>query len=139
MNIAFFLIPKNEVVYLSNRCTMRQALEKMGFHRFTAIPLIDGQGRYAGTLTEGDLLWKLINTPGLNFEGTEKVLLTEVPQRMKNTPVRIGAQIEDLLSLAITQNFIPVVDDGDIFIGLIRRREIIEYYTNLSHKISVIN
>jgi CBS domain-containing protein len=70
LNIAFFLIPKNEVVYLSNKCTMRQALEKMGFYRYTAIPLIDGQGRYAGTLTEGDLLWKLINTPGLNFEGT---------------------------------------------------------------------
>jgi CBS domain-containing protein len=137
LNIAFFLIPKKEVVFLSNKSTMRQALEKMGYYRYTAIPLIDSQGRYAGTLTEGDLLWKLINTPGLNFEGTEKVLLTEVPQRINNTPVRIGAQIEDLLSLAITQNFIPVVDDGDIFIGLIRRREIIEYYTNLSHKISV--
>ncbi|MCL6590554.1 MAG: CBS domain-containing protein [Firmicutes bacterium] len=138
MNIAFFLIPKKEVVYLSNKCTMRQALEKMGFYHYTAIPLIDGRGRYAGTLTEGDLLWKLINTPGLNLEGTEKVLLTEVPQRTNNTPVKIGAQIEDLLSLVITQNFVPVVDDGDIFIGIIRRREIIEYYTNLSHNVSVV-
>lgn len=107
---------------------MRQALEKMEYHRYTAIPLIDEQGKYAGTLTEGDLLWKMKNTPGLTFEGTEKIHLTEVPRRITNNPVRINAEIEDLLSLAIVQNFVPVVDDNDIFIGIIRRREIMEYY-----------
>ncbi|MBR3218186.1 MAG: CBS domain-containing protein, partial [Exiguobacterium sp.] len=31
---------------------------------------------------------------------------------------------------AITdQNFVPVVDDGKYFIGIIRRRDIIEYYS----------
>ncbi len=132
MNIAFFLIPKNEVVYLPIKCTMRQALEKMEYHRYTAIPLIDENGRYAGTLTEGDLLWKMKNSPGLTFEGTERVLLREVPRRTQNAPVRINAQIEDLLSLAMIQNFVPVVDDHDIFIGIIRRREIIEYYAGAS-------
>lgn len=128
MNIAFFLLPKKEVVYLPIKCTMRQALEKMEYHRYTAIPLIDESGKYAGTLTEGDLLWKMKNTPGLTFEGTEKIYLSEVPRRITNNPVRIGAEIEDLLSLAIVQNFVPVVDDNDIFIGIIRRREIMEYY-----------
>lgn len=110
---------------------MRQALEKMEYHRYTAIPLIDEQGKYAGTLTEGDLLWKMKNTPGLTFEGTEKIHLTEVPRRIINNPVRINAEIEDLLSLAIVQNFVPVVDDNDIFIGIIRRREIMEYYRKM--------
>lgn len=128
MNIAFFLLPKKEVVYLPIKCTMRQALEKMEYHRYTAIPLIDEQGKYAGTLTEGDLLWKMKNTPGLTFEGTAKINLSEVPRRITNNPVRIGSEIEDLLSLAIIQNFVPVVDDNDIFIGIIRRREIMEYY-----------
>ncbi|TCL68489.1 CBS domain-containing protein [Hydrogenispora ethanolica] len=132
MNIAFFLIPKNEVVYLPIKCTMRQALEKMEYHRYTAIPLIDENGKYAGTLTEGDLLWKMKNSPGLTFEGTEKIMLREVPRRTQNAPVRINAEIEDLLSLAMVQNFVPVVDDHDIFIGIIRRREIIEYYAGVS-------
>jgi CBS domain-containing protein len=128
MNIAFFLIPKSEVVYLPVICTMRQALEKMEYHRYTAIPLIDEQGRYTGTLTEGDLLWKMKNTPGLTFADTEKVMIQEVPWRMTNNPVHVNSEIEELLSLAIDQNFIPVVDDSNIFIGIIRRREIIEYY-----------
>ncbi|NLY74181.1 MAG: CBS domain-containing protein [Firmicutes bacterium] len=128
MNIAFFLLPKKDVVYLPLKCTMRQALEKMEYHRYTAVPLIDEDGKYAGTLTEGDLLWKLKNTPGLTFKDASKVPLTEVPRRVTNNPVRIDAQIEDLFTLAIVQNFVPVVDDHDIFIGIIRRREIIEYY-----------
>ena len=136
MNIAFFLIPKKEVVCLPVNCTMRQALEKMEYHRYTAVPLLTDRGEYAGTITEGDLLWKMKNTPGLTFNGTERILLSEVPRRFTNTAVRISAEIEDLLSLAITQNFIPVVDDGDIFIGIIRRREIIEYYAKLPHKMA---
>jgi CBS domain-containing protein len=130
MNIAFFLIPKNEVTYLSLNCTMRQALEKMEYHRYTAVPLIDEHGYYAGTITEGDLLWKMKNTPGLTFAGTERVMIKEVPRQRANTTVRINSEMEDLLSLAIVQNFVPVVDDSDIFIGIIRRREIIEYYKN---------
>lgn len=72
-------------------------------------------------------MWKMKNTPGLSFEDTEKIPITEIPRRVKNEPVRIKAQIDSLLNLAVTQNFVPVVDDNDIFIGIIRRREIIEY------------
>ena len=73
MNIAFFLTPKNEVVCESCEATMRQVMEKMEHHGYTAIPLIDKSGKYVGTLTEGDLLWKLKNTPDLNFKNTECV------------------------------------------------------------------
>lgn len=128
MNIAFFLIPKNEIVYLTNDCTMRQALERMEYHRYSAVPIIDKEGKYVGTITEGDLLWQLKNSLGSSLEGTEKVLLKDIPRRIQNKPVRIDARVEDLLSLAIFQNFVPVVDDFDTFIGIIRRREIIEYY-----------
>jgi len=127
-NIAFFLIPKKEVVYLPLNCTMRQAIERMEYHGYSAIPLVDGNGKYAGTLTEGDLLWKMKNTPGLTFADTEKIPLTEIPRRTQNEPVRIDATIESLLNLAVTQNFVPVVDDHGTFIGIVRRREIILYF-----------
>ena len=80
MKITFFLIPKSEVIYLPLHSTMRQALEKMEYHRYTAIPLIDDKGRYAGTITEGDLLWKMKNTPGLTFSGAEKITLSDIPR-----------------------------------------------------------
>ena len=138
MNIAFFLIPKSEIVYLSPECTMRQALERMEYHRYSAVPIIDKEGKYFGTITEGDLLWQLKNSLNGKLENTEKVLLKDVPRRIKNKPVRIDARLQDLLSLAIFQNFVPVVDDYDTFIGIIRRREIIEYYAGCLLEISPI-
>jgi len=132
MNIAFFLVPKSEVVCLPHNSTMRQALEKMEYHRYTAVPLIDEHGKYAGTITEGDLLWKLKNTPGLTFAGTEHVMIKDVPLRMNNATVLVNTEMEGLISLAVVQNFVPVVDDSGIFIGIIRRREIIEYYAKRS-------
>lgn len=127
MNIAFFLTPKVEVAYLTPESTMRQALEKMEYHRYTAIPIIDDDGRYVGTITEGDLLWKLKNTPDLNFKNTSKILLKEISRKMDNKPVYIDSNIEDLISLSINQNFVPVVDDQKVFIGIITRSDIIDY------------
>lgn len=134
MNIAFFLIPKQEVVTLRDDSTMRQALEKMEFHHYTAIPIIDSEGKYVGTVTEGDFLWKLKNTPGLSFENMHRVPLKEVTKKRRNDPVSINARMEDILSLAVVQNFVPVIDDQGVFVGIIRRREIIEYCTSLIQK-----
>lgn len=127
MNIAFFLIPKSEVVYLNYKCTMRQALEKMEYHRYSAIPLINDEGEYVGTLTEGDLLWKLKNTSHLDFEHTNHIRINEIPLHLQNKAISINEEMEAIISRAMEQNFVPVVDDNGIFIGIVRRREIIEY------------
>jgi len=131
MKVAFFLIPKSEVICLTPKTTMRQALERMERQSFAAVPLVDDKGCYAGTITEGDLLWKLKNTPNLDLGGMEKITLKDITQHATNKPVRIDSRIVDLLSLASSQNFVPVVDDQGIFIGIVRRREIIEYCADL--------
>lgn len=130
MNISFFLTPKNEVIYEKLSSTMRQAIERMEFHTYTAIPILDNKGRYAGTLTEGDLLWKLKNTPNLNFENTSKVKISDIHMHVVNNPVHIDADIEDLISTSIRQNFVPVIDDNNTFIGIIKRSDIIYYFYN---------
>ena len=55
MNILFFLTPKSDVAYISEDDTLRQALEKMEHHKYSAVPIVSRTGRYVGTLTEGDL------------------------------------------------------------------------------------
>lgn len=127
MNIAFFLTPKKDVVYQKESSTMRQALERMDYHHYSAIPIIDDDGNYVGTLTEGDLLRKLKNTPGLNFANSSKVQIKDIERRVVNKPVHINCDIEDLLTTAARQNFVPVVDDDKKFIGIIKRSDIINY------------
>lgn len=127
MNIAFFLTPKSEVVFENTEATMRQVMEKMEYHGYTAIPLIDRYGKYVGTLTEGDLLWKLKNTPDLNFKNTQSVKVMDIPRRVTHKSVSISADIESLIILSINQNFVPVIDDEGIFIGIIKRSDIMNY------------
>lgn len=135
MNIAFFLTPKNEVIYESISSTMRQVLERMEHHGYAAIPLIDKSGKYVGTLTEGDLLWKLKGATGLTFNNTHLVKVKDIPRRTRHKSVCINENIESLISLAVSQNFVPVVDDNGIFIGIIKRSDIINYcYSNLYKK-----
>jgi CBS domain-containing protein len=128
MKIDYFVLPKAEVSHITPSATMQQALEMLDNQYFSAIPIIDDEGKYAGTLNEGDLLWKMKNTPGLNFENLHTVLVSEIELNVHNVTVSINADMEDMLALAHEQNFVPVIDDNDIFLGIIRRKDIIAYY-----------
>ena len=127
MNILFFITPKSEVAYIYDDYTMRQALEKMEYHRYSAIPIINRSGEYVGTITEGDLLWYLKKNVNLEMKTIEGIHINDVNRRMDNKPVSINSDIEDLISKAMNQNFVPIIDDQNIFIGIIKRRDIIDY------------
>ena len=127
MNILFFLTPKSEVAYIYEDYTIRQALEKMEYHKYSAIPIISKDGKYVGTITEGDYLWTLKNDLNLDLKGLEDVPVTDINRKMDNSPVSINADIEDLVIKSLNQNFIPVIDDQDTFIGIIKRRDVIGY------------
>lgn len=131
MNIAFFLLPKQEVVCVTENATFRQILERMEHHRYTAVPVISESGKYQATVTEGDLLWFLKNRPELTFDQLHRVSLSEVPLRTNIRAVRIDADMVDLITLAKNQNFVPVVDDMNHFIGIVRRSDIIDYCEKL--------
>ncbi|MCC0684016.1 CBS domain-containing protein [Clostridioides sp. ZZV15-6383] len=127
MNILFFLTPKSEVAYIYEDYTIRQSLEKMEYHKYSAIPIISKDGKYIGTITEGDFLWTLKNDLNLDLKGLEDVPVTDINRKMDNSPVSINADIEDLVIKSLNQNFIPVIDDQDTFIGIIKRRDVIGY------------
>lgn len=130
MNVLFFLTPKSEVAYLYEDYSLRQALEKMEHYRYSAVPVIDRNGCYVGTLTEGDLLWYIKDHKIIDIYATEDIPLAKVKRRWYNEPVNIDCEIEDLILTSMNQNFVPVIDDKKIFIGIIRRKDIIEYCYN---------
>ncbi|GGF89518.1 CBS domain-containing protein [Paenibacillus abyssi] len=129
MEISDFLFPKYKVAYIHSTANMQEALDMLEKTQYTAIPVINEEGKYVGTLSEGDLLWKMKNTSGLGFRNLDIVKVFEIKRRIHNESVSIKAHFDDMLHLAADQNFVPVVDDNQIFIGIIRRKDIIEYYT----------
>lgn len=126
-NILFFLTPKAMCDFLYDDFTMRQALEKMESAGFAALPILNKRGEYRGTLTEGDLLWAVKNMCYMDLRQTEAHRIMEISRRKDNIPVKVTTSMQDLVERATNQNFVPVVDDKDAFIGIITRRSIIKY------------
>ena len=126
-NILFFLTPKAMCAFVYDDYTIRQALEKMESSGFAALPILSKRGEYRGTLTEGDLLWALKNLCYLDMRQAEARRIMEIARRKDHIPVRVTANMHDLVARASNQNFVPVVDDKDAFIGIITRSAIIKY------------
>ena len=123
MNLLFFLTPKQDVLYIYEDFTLRQTLEKWS------------NREYVGSITEGDILWGMKNLHGLDLEASEDVPISSFPRRRDYKAVTVTTDMPTLLKAAIEQNFVPVVDDRNVFIGMVRRtvllRELYEKYTTL--------
>ena len=113
--------------YLYDDYTLRQALEKMESSGIAALPILNRRGEYRGTLTEGDLLWGLKNMCSMDIRQAENNRIMEISRRKDNIPVKVTTPMKDLVERASAQNFVPVVDDKDTFIGIITRRSIIQF------------
>lgn len=124
MNISFFLKPKAEVSYVFDDCPVSEALQQLLQTGFTAIPVIDRQGHYVGTIAEGDFLRLLLHEP-LAAVNTMKVGAVE--RRVQHRTVSIDARMADLVDLMTAQNFVPVADGRGMFIGIVTRHDMFEY------------
>ena len=130
MNVLRFLTPKIEVEYINVDSTVRQGLEKMRYHGYAAIPVIDDNGYYKGTVTEGDFLWALYNDNNPDLKKLEKMELKSIIHR-DYQPIKASASMDEILTRAYYQNFVPVIDDRGVFIGIIKRKEIIRHLANI--------
>lgn len=126
-NVLFFLLPKAMCDYICDDYTVRQALEKMESAGYQALPILNRRGEYRGTITEGDLLWAMKNVCYMDIRQAEAHRIMEIYRRKDNVPVRVTTSMHDLVERASHQNFVPVVDDKNAFIGIITRRAIIQY------------
>ena len=133
-SIISLLTPKKITFFLSENSTIRQALEKFDSHKFSVVPLVDEQGKYVGTLSEGDILRFIKNQPNFSIVLSENVLIRDIDHYRPYRSVTVDALMSEVFALSLEQNFIPVVDDKDTYIGIIKRKEVIKY---LSEKIKI--
>lgn len=134
MNILFFLKPKGDIAFIYSDFTLRQALEKMKHYGYTAIPVLDRTGKYVATLSEGDLLWAVLGLEAFDDRKKEEYFVKDIIKGRYYAPVNVNAVIEDLLLVAMNQNFVPVTDDRDLFIGIVTRRDILQHYYDKTNR-----
>ena len=130
MNILFFIITKDKTQFVLSSFSLRQTLEKMESCGYTSLPIINDKGEYIATITEGDILRYVKKNNDLTLKSSEKVNVLDVNIKKVVKSIKIYSNMEDLIDIALDQNFVPVVDDSNIFIGIITRRAIISYFAN---------
>ncbi|HRF71004.1 MAG TPA: CBS domain-containing protein [Candidatus Pelethenecus sp.] len=128
MNILSLLTPKENTFYLDTHSTIRQALEKYDYHKFTVVPLIDKEGHYVESVSEGDILRFIKNNKNFNLQQAEDILLCEIEKYRSYKALQVSCSMVDVFILSLDQNFIPMIDDRGMFIGIIKRKDIIGYF-----------
>lgn len=132
MNILKLLKPKACIDYIYDDYTARQALEKMKNHGFTAVPVINRKGEYVKTVAEGDFLWFMVEKGIDDVRELERFSVSQITRRVRMKPVYVYSAVEDLILLSMDQNFVPVIDDRQVFIGIVTRKDILQYcYTTI--------
>ena len=127
MNIMFFLKPKSELAYIYDYHTLRQAMEIMEYHKYSCVPILNKEGKYVGSITEGDVLWALKKLDIFNIKEAEDISIMKIKRRVDYQCVTAESDIEDLIGRPMEHNFLPVIDDPEHIIGIITRRDIIGY------------
>lgn len=125
MNALFLLKSKATVTVCYDDNTLRRGMENLRASGFTALPVITRSGDYVGCVNEGDFLWYLYDHPDTKPEGTP---LSALVRTGWNPAVTVDVTMDELMQRAANQNFVPVVDDRNKFIGIITRKDILEYF-----------
>ena len=122
-SILFLLTPKIQTSFLYDDDSLRQALEKMEYHRFALIPVITHDGKYVRSLAEGDILYAMKHH-NMSFDEMHHYPLEIAKSNRDIKPVKVEATIDDLKDLIVSQNYVPVIDDKGIYIGIITRKAV---------------
>ena len=129
-----FVVPKSLVEYVTVDNTVRQAFEKMRFHRYVAIPVIDGEGKYVGTLRNEDIFAYFLDSASFDTRSAERDKVSDIIDGAYSSPVYHNSSMEELVDRAREHNFVPVVDDRGCFVGIILRRDIMNFLFNYYSK-----
>lgn len=120
-----YITPKNQTYFLDPKSTIRQALEKFDNYKFSVVPIVDEEGKFVGTVSEGDILRYIKNNCDFDIEKAETKRIVDIEKYRPYNACDINAPFIEILKLSLDQNFIPMVDDRGMYIGIIRRSSLI--------------
>lgn len=113
MNIARIMIPKVSTVFLHEKDTVRQGLERFMVHGYTAIPVLNEQEQYIGSVTD--------------LRDQEQYRIGSIVRRDFCPALPIDAEFQKVVAATFNQNFVPIVDGRGVLCGILTRKNMIEY------------
>lgn len=122
LQVSHFMAGKS--LFFTKDMPVANAVDKLLTHKYLGGPVIDGSGKVIGWLSEQDCLSRVLNAS----YHCELIALVEDIMSTPAVTIKADCSIVDLaqLMLKTKPKIYPVVDDDNVFIGLITRKEVLK-------------
>lgn len=134
MNIARIMIPKVLTVHICENDTVRQGMDMFQQHGYTAVPVVSTDGRYVGSVTEGDFWRHMCSICTTDKSKLENYRIRDIIRPDFCEPISIDADMTTVVEAGLKQNFIPVIDGRGCLSGIVTRQALIRYLAQLAMK-----
>lgn len=131
-----YLIPSANVATLTDTNNLEHALLVLTNIGYSKIPVLNKQEELVGLVSLSNVVSEMFDTESFNPDRLATIQVKDVME----TEVKCIQQpynIEKILNYLVDGNFLPVVDDNNLFEGIITRKEIIKSVNHLAHELEV--
>lgn len=134
MNIAKLMIPKVFTSVLHRNDSVRKGLEVMTRYGYTAVPVLDREEHYCGSVNEGDFLRYVLDKGTTDIKQFEHDRIGEIMRDDFCPSIPIEAEPDEVVDAIRNQNFVPIVDSRGVFCGILTRKSVISYLSEASER-----
>ena len=99
----------------------------MRYHHYVAIPVLDDDGIYVGTLRNDDLFKYFLDNGSFDYKAAERDSVMKILDKEYSKPLYHNSSVNELIENVKEHNFVAVVDDRGCFIGIVLRRDVLNF------------
>lgn len=133
-NADHYLIPADVVANVQTDNNLYHAFLVLTKVKYSKIPVLDHGGHFEGLVSLPLITEQMLGFDQLNTEILLQKRVCDVMETQVKT-VHDVDDVEETLHLMIDNPFVPVVDEQQIFQGIVTRREFMKSFNFLTHKI----
>ncbi|KRM07018.1 MAG: cyclic-di-AMP-binding protein CbpB [Liquorilactobacillus ghanensis] len=129
-----FLIPAELVANVQDTNHLDHAFLVLTKIKYSKIPVLDNQQHFKGLLSLAMLTETMLGLNGIDPSTLGRHRVADVMQTDIPT-IQLPYDVEEILHLLVDQPFLVVVNQDNIFTGIVTRREIMKGINYLAHEL----
>ncbi|GCF93638.1 CBS domain-containing protein [Enterococcus florum] len=133
-NKSSMIIPAENVANVMSGNPLEHAFLVLSKAGYSKIPVLDKGDHFVGLLSLNDVVNKMLEIDGIDTTNLSEFSVADVMDT-DVAIVREGCELEDLLHLLVDAPFLPVLDEHNIFKGIVTRREILKAVNRTFHEL----
>ena len=130
-----FIIPASRIAFVEDENPLYHAFLILTKMKYSKIPVLDKNQKVVGLISLAMITDKMLTPDNIVIEPLSDLKVKDATQTYFQTINFAHTNLETQLHLLVDNPFVPVVNDNNIFQGLLTRREWIKAFNYVTHSI----